>query len=468
MTDLETLATLCDMPGQAQSKQNILAIADGAGLPATGFPTGDPSERWTEIMGRAMAAWGSVPTMASRGLFLPLQTDPGDPGDLSADQTPRPGFLSALGAGWFDTEREGATYATCFVTVRNDTAAPITFKAYKLTFEDSDAPRADGGQATYRNAADASIYVNLDGSVTINPGASKTLPLVADQIGVYGSTSAVDLITVLQTTTYGVLTITGSTKATGRDREGRDDYIARCLLAEDSNAPGGPGNAYRRAATTAKDKGPLQRYDGTGPVAITVVLVSPDSSTNEVTLIYAGPDGAVGAVDVLSANANILGVLLADPITGAYHNAEPLGVVPDTVVLLPGITSDPGGYGGVSATNQTIAVTYSVHVRAKDVPGGATPGTYTSGGSPPPQIAALFTAIAAALSAYLPSLGPGARDEAAGTGYVYTADIGDTIAGGAPGLYAPAVTVPATPTTSVIITHVPTAGTILGTIVVKP
>jgi hypothetical protein len=138
------------------------------------------------------------------------------------------------------------------------------------------------------------------------------------------------------------------------------------------------------------------------------------------------------------------------------------------VTILPGTSGDPGGYGGVSAIDQTIAATYSVFIKAGDVPGGATPGTYTSGGSPPAAIAAIFTAIAAAISSYLPALGPGALDPVGGTGYVYTADLAGVIKGAFPGLYAPGMIAPGTSTTAVLETHVPVAGIITGAIVVKP
>lgn len=121
-------ADLFQLPTLAAIKTRVLAFAVDAGLPVTIWIPGEPSERWTEILPRAIDAFlSNITTQTVRMFFLELATDPGDAGDLSADQTPRPGFLSALGAGWFGVVRGQSTYAAGFVTLTNTGPTKATF-----------------------------------------------------------------------------------------------------------------------------------------------------------------------------------------------------------------------------------------------------------------------------------------------------------------------------------------------------
>lgn len=453
---LTILAQLLELPDADTTKANIIAIAQAADPPVdvSSIALGDPTERWIEIAARAMAAWGTVPTQMARGMFLQLATDPGDVADdgvpdQSADQTPRPGFLSALGAGWFGTVRQEALYATATVTFTNHSGGTINVGPGALVFE-RNYPNADGGSPTYHNT----------GSVLVNNGASVSVAVRADQIGTYGSATS-GSITIVVTQTYGSSnTVTNPSGCNGRDRESRKDYIARCLLAPDSNAPGGPTNAYKRAATTGQDGTALLNYSTGLPVGIIGAQVLPSSSTGLVTGYFYGPSGPVADVtDVSTANANIIGIptgLLADPI----------GVLPDTVGIGPNVSDPITSVGFSDCTATPIAVTYTVRIPASKVPGGAAVGTYTSGGSPPAPVAAIFSAIDAAVNAYLPSLGPGGRDQVSGAGVVYTSDIQDVIKDSVAGLYGPSITLPATPTTAIAVGHIPTQGAMTGTLIV--
>jgi len=330
-------------------------------------------------------------------------------------------------------------------------------------------------------------------------------------------------IDTVVTQSYGTLVVTAATKATGSEREERLAYIERCQLVGDGLAPGGPQRAYLRAMNTARDGTPLARFDGSGPVTIIDAYVSADSATGEVTIYYRGPAGAVDDVDVSSANANIIGALIPDPVSGEFHNPDPMGVLPDCVGLLP-LTDDPNiaphpTPGGASCTNDSLAINYSVKLPRGRLP-GATTGTYATPWLPsttyalgqvvqngtaryrcvsPGESAAsggptgtgtlvldnfmawtylgaspvhtqstlgLVAAIAGAVSAYLPGLGIGAQDQVAGAGVVYTVGIAVAIVGASPGLYDPIVTVPATSTTAVALGHVSVAGVVTGTLVI--
>jgi hypothetical protein len=535
------LDTLLRLPNAAQTKSIIIQIAQAAGLPAEGFLPGDPSERWLEIAARAMVDWGWSPQEAVRCVFFPLATDPGDANDfgepdVSLDQTPRPGFLSAIGASFWGTTRREQTTATAFVTIQNTGSTATTpFTAGALTFSASAESRDDGGTPTYVSTTYPSVYVGIGATLTLAAGATATIPVIAQQPGEYGSASVYSGpgtgIDTVVTQSYGTLVVTAATKATGTEREARTDYIERCKLVGDGKAPGGPRRAYLRAMNTRSDGDPLLRFDGSGPVTIisSSSYVSADSATGEVTIYYAGPDGAVDTTDASSANANIIGLTILDPVTGDDHNPNPMGVLPDCVGLLP-LTNDPNitpanTPGGQSATNDPLVVHYSVKLPRARLP-GATTGTYgtprlastayavgqkyqngtklyvvttagtTSSGSGPTGTGTgitdgtavvdyvsaapahttatlgVLTAIASAVGTYLPGLGIGGQDQVAGAGVVYTVGITVSIGGAYSGLYDPIVTLPATTSTAVALGHVAVAadgganGIITGTMVI--
>lgn len=459
---LVILAQILQLPDAQGSKDNVIAIAQAADPPldATAFVLGEPTERWIELMGQVMGAWGSVPTAAVRALFLRLSTDPGDVADdgqpdQSADQTPRPGMLSAVGAGWYGTIRGGALYAQTSVNFTNNSGAPINAPAGAITYE-RNFPAADGANPTYHNTS----------AVVVNPGLTVSVDIQADQIGTYANAPATTIDHVV-TQTYGATNVvTNPSAAQGQDRESRPAYIARCLLAPDSNAPGGPVKAYLRACNTATD-GTILTNEATGlPVAILGAQVLPSSATGVVTGYLYGPSGAVSLTDVISANANITGVPigLLTVTTGVLPDATTIGPNYDAGTGQP---NPSGTMGFASSVNLSIAVTYSAKIKGTSVPGGASPGTYTTGGSPPPNVAAVFASIAAAVDAFLPALKPGALDQdTGGNGFVYTPDIGDTIRDAQAGLYNVVLSLPATGSTACAVGHIPVAGAIAGTLVV--
>jgi hypothetical protein len=436
---LALLNTMAQFPDAAGSKAAWIAIMQAAGPvdPAT-FIVGDPSERFLEIGGRAMGAWGVVPTQAAKGLFLHLATDPGDVDDfgnpdLSADQTPRPGFLSALGLGWFGVTRGEQTFATTFLTVKNNgatTTAP--FKAGELFAEFSGASRSDGGTPTYRSTADDAIYTGLGGTLTIAAGASVVLPFEAQQIGSYGG-AGVNQIDTLVTQSFapvaGDMVITASTVAIGQEREDRVDYIARCEIEADKLSPGGPVAGYLFAMNTAKDGTPLQRHDDSGPVGITRAYVSPRNAQGNVVAYFADDDGPADATDVASANANIEGVVL--------------GVITNPI----GVQGGAMGYSGSAATGTTVAVTYTV--KAKAAPG------VTTGG--------VETAIADALAAYFSTIDIGGYDQTAGAGTLYADKIKAVIAKAWPTIYHTTMAAPSADV-ALALGHVAVLGAITPTV----
>lgn len=449
-------ADLFSLQTRTAIKTRLLAIATAAGLPITSWIPGDPSERWTEIIPRAIDEFlSNFTTQAVRAFFFDLNTDPGDAGDLSADQTPRPGFLSAFGAGWWGVERGGATYASTTITLTNTGPSPATFKPYDLTFERSSAG-ADGGHPTYRNSEDPAIYVGLGGTLTLAPGAFATIPVVCEQIGSQG-TAAPGEISVVVTGSFGTFTATNPTAAIGEDREDRTVYITRSRQQSAAASPAGPSDAYRYAATTGADGKPLQLWDGSGATTVNRVYVSEDDSTGHVLAYLANPSGPASSVEVSSANGNINGIAILSA-SGVVHNKNPIGVRPGTASIGPTIadskTLAPGPAAAIATTIGPIAGTAKVKL-----------GPGESGAD---IIANAQAAIALQLAEFFasPETAPvGGVDQTAGTGFMYRSDIFDVVkhaypvpvAGQltVPRLYAVSPSFPSSTSTTIVIGHVP-------------
>jgi hypothetical protein len=420
MVDFADLVTL---PTRAQIKAGIISVAQaltpGPPLPVTSWVLGDPSERWVEISARLVDMFlSSITTQAVRAMFFDLSTDPGDAGDLSLDQTPRPGWLSAMGAGWWGVLRGGATYATGDLLVTNSGSTPATFAPFALTARRVTAG-TDGGYPTFRNSADPAIYVGAGGTLTLAPGASATIPFIAEQLGSY-SNAAPGQIAVMVTQSFGTLTCTNASPVLGDDREERAAYIARCRQQSAAASPNGPQDAYRYASTTGADGLPLQLYDGSGATTVNRVYVSADSSTGHVLVYLANPTGAATAAEVSSANGNINGITIAHT-DGVVYNPNPIGVVPDTATLGPTITDAVTGADGPSAATEVPIVVLGT-ARIKAVPGYASLSL----------IASAQASIGASLSAYFSTIPIGGVDQVAGAGVVYRSDLSDTVRDGNP------------------------------------
>ena len=445
---------LVQLPTRAQIKAQIIAAAAALSpaLSVTSWVLGDPSERWIELSARVVDLFlSNITTQAVRAAFFDYATDPGDAGDLSADQTPRPGWLSAMGAGWWGVSRGSATFATGSLLVTNTGSTPATFAPYALTARRAVAG-TDGGFPTYRNAADPSIYVGAGGTLTLAPGAFATLPIIAEQVGSYSS-AAPGQIAVMVTQSFGSLSCSNASPVLGDDREDRDVYIARCRQQSAAASPNGPQDAYRYASTTGADGLPLQLYDGSGATTVNRVFVSPDSATTDVSIYLANPTGAATAVEVSSANGNINGIPIVHT-DGVVYSPNPIGVVPDIVTLQPTAADAVTGAPGPAAATETDIGPIKGTARVKSVPGL----------SPLSIVAAAQAAIGASLSSYFSVLPIGGLDQTAGAGVVYTSDIQDTVRESypvplpgqlpAPALYAVTITVPATSTTAIALGHV--------------
>lgn len=435
-------ADLIKLPTLAQIKALVITGATNLGLPVTSWVPGDPSERWMEILPRGIDGFlSNITTQAVRFFFFELTTDPGDPGDLSADQTPRPGMLSAFGSGWWGVTRGQATYAVGSVTLTNTGASPATFSAYDLTFQRSTLG-PNGAIPTYRNATDTSIYVGLGDTLTLAAGANITIPIIAEQVGTMPN-AAPGEISVVVTNSFGTFTVTNPSPVLGTDREDRALYIARCRLQSAAASPAGPADAYRYASTTGADGKPLQLWDGSGATTVNRVYVDPDSSVGGVTIYLANTSGPASTVEVSSANANINGITLADT-NGKVWNLNPIGVVPDCVTLGPTISDSKTGAPGPAAAIATNYGFLAGTVRIKAVPGVASLTV----------IAEIHQAFDEAVGLYFETVPIGGLDQTAGAGVVYRNDVESVLKDCYPALYAANLTKPASVTTVIAVGHV--------------
>lgn len=451
----------------AAIKQRLIDENQAAGNPVTTYIPGDPTERWLDITPRLVwAVLGGIVGAAFRGIFLDFGTDPGDEGDTAEDQTPRAGFLSARGSGWFGTQRGKATYAVTTVTIQNTGTAPATISggaptALAFTTTSPEPTKSDGGRPTYLATPDPTVYTEVGDTLTLAPSAQVTISIKCDQIGSYGDAGADSLVCVSQG--LGTFTVLSSAVAKGADREAADLYRARCRRAANKLAKGGPGQLYLFAMNTDRNGDPLQRHDGTGPVNIVYGYVSGSSTTGLVTMYVAALNGGAGVdtVDLDSAMSNILGLPLGD-IT------DPLGVPMDTSTLGPdtygGSEAFPSGTPrAAKATDVTIDVDYTVKAKAKTT--GLPAGVYTKGGSNPDAVDTVFDAIDDALEADILSAGINGNDWNGSVGYVYQEDLQGTIKGASRGLYDVVVATPAADT-SLALGEFPVPGTITGQLTV--
>jgi hypothetical protein len=400
-------------------RTTVIGYAQVALLPITSWIVGDVGQQMLEVVTQLGFAVESTRVRIVRGLAsLDTATDPGDddPNDSgNAALDPAPGFLSFLGESTYGTVRTEETFAEGLVTFVNAGAIARTFKPFGLVFTwTANSPPVPG--PTYRNAADATIYTNPDGSVTVPAGTSRTIPVIAEEIGSGSNTPANSLS--LTTTLVGC-TATNGAAVLAVDREDAEVYRTRCRQAMSRLSFGGPADALAYLAAKSLTGAPLLNASG-NPVAINRAYVSPDSATGIVNAYFASPSGAASSEDVTAANDNI------------ELNA---------FVIFDAIT-----YTGAAAVNVPVTVAGTGKLR----PG---PGRTT---------AAAKAAIVAALTAFFETFAIGGLDQVAGAGVLYTVDLQAIAAASYGGLYDVLVATPAGATTALALGRVATLSTSVG------
>lgn len=403
-------------------RSTLIGYAQAAGLQVSAWVNGDVGQQILETMITGTYAFSSIITSIVRGwISLDTSTDPGDVDQVDASNAalaPAPGFLSNLGSNVFGTTRTEEGFAAGTITLTNAGPGPRDIAPETLTFTYTGGSPPSPAP-TYRNSADATVYTNADGTVTVGVGASVDLPIVAEIVGT-GSNAPGGVVTL--TTTLVGCTALNADPILGNEREDADTYRARCRLAPARNSLGGPGNAFAYLAAKQADGTALLNALG-AVVNITRTYVTTDSTVGEVNAWYASPTGAASAEDVTAANLNITGTAFG---------------VPDC------ITFGPGASGGIAAIETTVHVAGSVSVRAR---AGMTSAALQ---------AAVKAAIVSALGDWFATVEIGGFDRVNGAGVVYTADLQSIARGAYPGLYDVVVSAPAAVTTAIALGHVAT------------
>lgn len=403
----------------ASVRTTIAGYAQGAGLIISNWMTGAIGQQVYASVAQTVYTTTEVIAAVIRGYAsLDTSTDPGDYDPYNPDNidmTPASGMLSAYGENTYSTTRDGATFASGTFTFDNSAGTvPRTFGPGSLVFTWT-AVSPPSPAPTYTNAADSSIYVNADGTVTVPAGSTLDIPITADVIGSGNSAPAT---AISLTTSFVGVTGTNASAVVGVDRETATAYRARCRLAPARTSLGGPPATYEYLATTNLDGTPLENASGTN-VAINRVYVSTDSPYGIVLVYYADPTGVPSAEDVDAANTNIS--------TNAY-------------AVRDGVTFGPDAEGGAAATGVAITVLGTASIKAG-------PGVVS---------ATVRQAIVDALTAAFAEYDIGGVDQTAGAGVIYTRDLQAVAAQAYVGLYNVQVTTPAGATTAIAVGHVAT------------
>jgi len=425
-------------PTLAEVRAKMIAYLQAAAYPITNWIVGGAAQQDLEATASTIYIYAQQSARTARGYSsIDNAYDPGDVDPLYPDNAnlpPEPGYLSNVGANWYDTDREGATYATCVMTLTNPSVGGTTqtFLPSGVTYTwtvspPPVAPTYRGvDQATYDVVGGGTITAAIDGTIVLPVGVAVYMPIVAEQAG---SASNAPASTITLTTVLGLCSATNAASAIGRDREDRDAYIARCKLAPQRNSLGGPPGEIEYYATTNTDGSPLLNASG-NPVNITKVYVSTNSGTGVVNAYYANEGGgaAVLTEDVTAANENIN---LNTYVTPDVITFGPLSSTVGDVAI--------GGPGGTKAEDVSIAVE----------------GTYKYrkvAGVDPADIPARIVAAIEAFSQSPEDNPIGGKGQVLGAGFVYAADIqaaaatATTASGGTLGIYDVLVTVPASDT----------------------
>jgi hypothetical protein len=394
-----------------QVRASVLGYLQAAGLLITNWRVVSVGRQMFEGFVAQSTTFQSAVSVITRGFVsLDLSTDPGDVdpyNPVNQTLTPASGFLSALGKNWYNTEREGATFAEGIFHFVNAGPGARTLNVETVIFTWTDNSPPDP-PPTYINIDDPAIYTL--GSVVVPAGTSIDLPI---QCQVQGSIGSAPSSSLSLTTTLVGCSGTNPAAVVGSDREDKDSYVTKCKQMPARLSLGGPADAYAYLSNKNLDGTPLLN-DSIPPVpsAISRVQVTQDSATGIVQAYFASGAGPAIADDVTAANQNI------------KFNAF---AVPDAITQ-----------SGVAATSQTLHVQGTAKIKSRP---GITRQSVAEG-------------IAAALVASGSKIPIGGVDQVLGSGVIYTRDLEAASRAGYAGVYDLIITLPAADTTAVPVGHV--------------
>jgi hypothetical protein len=245
----------------------LLALAAAVQLPTTSWVEGDVTLTLLETVAQRLSMLSQVIAPMAAGGFLDYARGSGVVGIK--------GWLDILAKQVFGEDRIDATFASTNVTLTN-TLGPggntYTIAANDLTVEDSLTGK------TYKNSEPAV------GTVTLAPGGNVSLMFVADEIGPASSAGPGEIDTLVSTL-LGV-TVSNATSAVGLDEESDDALKNRCRLKVPaiSRTAASPAGKYAYVAITPSENNGAN---------VNRAIVVAESATGNVTVVLAGPSGAV-------------------------------------------------------------------------------------------------------------------------------------------------------------------------------
>lgn len=372
-----------------ETKERILSrgltIAQMLGVPVTSWQTGDPTGSLYVFLSEVIETLEIQASNYINSRFLDL---------AAADPTLYP-WLVVHAKDSYDYDATLATRAACTYTLRNAGGG-----LYPI----------EPGELTVKNSTTGKTYHNTTGGLLASgPGTTLTIDIEADEAGSESSAGAGDIDEMVVT----LLEVTGSndTAAIGLDAEPALSIVAGCRAKLGMLSPNGPRDAYVYVAT---------RPELTGTTEVTKARSYGDSTTGRVSILVAGPSGAVSGPAVAMVQSAI------------EQWATPLTITPTVA----------------SADSSTIAITLSVWA-------------YASWGV---TAAEAETAIENALASWFAAR-PISGDiiPPAATGYVYRNMLEAVVKSTHPAIFKVAITSPAGDT-SIPIDHLPVLGTVTWTV----
>ncbi len=260
--DIESLLVV---PTEDEIKESIYSTLTSIGIVTTSWQPGAVTRTIIAVLAKLLVGWFTLVSTIAKSGFL---------------DTAVGGWLTLLADLVYGVDRVEATFATGEVTFDNNSGS-----LYGPFDPDEFIVKSSALDKTYVNTA----------TFTLNPGQQNVMVAIRAQEQGAASTAAPGQIDTLVTSLAGV-TVTNELSVVGVDAETDATLRERCRDALGALSPNGPKSAYEYVATTPSLN---------GGITITRVKVLPPPGDGTVTVVIAGPDGAVSGGSVTAVQAGI-------------------------------------------------------------------------------------------------------------------------------------------------------------------
>lgn len=263
-----------------QVKTRIYATMGTLGLAITSWQEGAVVRTIIAILATIFAAFSRVSAEAVKSQFLDFATA---------------SWLTALAYYVYGVIRTEATFAPGFVTFDNSGGGSFDF---------------DVGEYVCKNTATGKTYQNAE-AFTIDPfqtGVTVAIEAIEAGSASNASPGAIDD----HVTTMLEVTVTNALAVVGVDEEIDEKLRERCRLSLGALSPNGPGAAYEYVARTPSL---------VGGAVVTRVKVMPAEGDGTVTVLIAGPSGAMSGGDVTLVDTGIQTWAVPDSATTLVESA---------------------------------------------------------------------------------------------------------------------------------------------------